>query len=296
VSLFSRGATIYYSSHKIQYRYQISLGTKSSRVNAVSRLIKSKLNQPLILGQVISVSGFALPDHQNLDNYFLRDKKGTSIDIPSILKNSESDEIIIQFDKDMSIEQLQSLIPLPHIFKRPMYFDAVRMETPVEIIIDYANMWYKKFEWFRIVDIRKRYVVNFQEGNLNELLPLSLKKLAKSIEESKQNSRIMRSRIQSISDIFRKFRSNPDVQQRLSECVSTDKPGNIEFKSICGDLKKLIIRGIPLDVPDSVNIQMNIMFDSKDLAISAKIIIDLQKLYSIVSDLSCEVDRMIKNF
>jgi hypothetical protein len=109
-------------------------------------------------------------------------------------------------------------------------------------------MWYKKFEWFRIVDVRKRYVVNFQEGNLNELLPLSLKKFANTIEQSKQNSRVIRSRIKSISDIFRKFKSHPDIHQRLWECVSTDKPGNIEFKSIYGDLKKLFIRGIPLDV------------------------------------------------
>jgi hypothetical protein len=292
---FSRGATIFYSAHKIQYRYHIYLGAKSSRVNSVARLIKSKLNQPLNIGEVLAISGFALPDHSSLDDYFSRDKKtGVSIDIPSILANFNSEEIIIQFEKWMSPIQLQSLVPLPHVFKRPVYIDQERMETPVEVVIDYANLWYKKFEWFRIVDIRKRYNVEFQEGNLSELLPLSLKSLINAIEEDKRNSHVARQKLRIISRIFRKFKDDSSMQQRLSECVSTDKPGNVEFTGIHGDLKRISIQTIPLELPYTVKIHTTITLDSKDLAVSAKIIIDLQKLYSVVRDLSDEVDRVIK--
>jgi hypothetical protein len=292
---YSRGATIFYSAHKIQYRYQIYLGTKSSKVNIASRLIKSKLNRPLNVGRVLSISGVALPDHQSLDDYFIIDKNtGATIDIPAILTDSKSEEIIIQFEKDMSPIQLQSLVPLPHIFKRPVYFNDEKMETPVEIIVDYANMWYKRFEWFRIVDIRRRYVVSFEEGKLKELLPLSLKSLVKAIEENRTNQRPVQKRIQSVSGIFRKFRSDPGIQHRLSDCLSTDKPRNIEFSSIHGDLKKLNIRGAILDLPYSLDMRINIMLDSKDLAVSAKIVIDLQKIYSIVQDLSDEVDKLLR--
>jgi hypothetical protein len=41
---------------------------------------------------------------------------------------------------------------------------------------------------------------------------------------------------------------------------------------------------------------MNITLDGKDLAASPRIIIDLQKLYSIVKDLSYEVDNMITDY
>jgi hypothetical protein len=122
------------------------------------------------------------------------------------------------------------------------------METPVELVVDYASLWYKQFESFRITDIRKEYPIHFQESTLKQLLPLSLKNLAKAIRHKEKDMRSMRLLIQGISKTFRKFKIDSEIQERLAGCVSTDKPQNIEFTGIHGDVKKLDLRGMILEL------------------------------------------------
>ena len=81
---------------------------------------------------------------------------------------------------------------------------------------------------------------------------------------------------------------NQNFAHQFSQAVSTDKPQNVQFTKFSGETEDVEIHGVKLSLPKMLNIHMTIALDAKELALSAKLIIDWKKISSIFSGLSNE--------
>ena len=99
---FSKGAVVFHHSHRIQYRYRLNIGSHTLKTSDFLRAVKSKIAKPLEIGRVLSVSGFTMPSHEILGNHIFRAQaNGTTVDIPNLFRTIKSEEVIIQFEKDI---------------------------------------------------------------------------------------------------------------------------------------------------------------------------------------------------
>ena len=289
---FSKDAIIFHKSHKIQYRYRLNIGSQTLRTSDFIRVIKSRVAKPLEIGRVLTITGFTMPSHEILGNNILRaESNRTTIDIPKLLQTVKSEEVIIQFEKDIPRDHLNMLIPIPHVFKNAIYHGDSKAEIPVEIQTDYANFWYKYFDWFAIRDIRLRHSVLLLESSFFLLFSDPLKNKVKKIFNTASLTRDMMIFLQRSSNILRKFQSDKSIQRQLSMLLYTDKPKNIEFKRIKGQTLDKNIHGRKFTIPSIINFEIILSIDGKDLAVSGRIFIDFEKLYRVVRSLIDEIEE-----
>ena len=103
----SKELVIVYSSYKILFRYTFEVGSRSTKIKTGLKFVQGKLANPLILESVTSVEICGLPQMDNLSTRFVRRKgKKTLVDIPKILKTTESEGILIQFERHVSRDEM----------------------------------------------------------------------------------------------------------------------------------------------------------------------------------------------
>lgn len=69
---------------------------------------------------------------------------------------------------------LNILIPVSHSKKAPFYTDSNKMEIPIEIQVDYADLWYNQYEYFRLRGIKESYFVEIAQVAFERSLPKAL--------------------------------------------------------------------------------------------------------------------------
>lgn len=232
---------------------------------------------------------------ENLSTKFVRRQgKKTAIDIAKILQFTESEVILIQFEKQVSMDELNPLVPFPHISNTPLYRFLYPSENlivaPIEVTVDYPNLWYKQFDSVKIKEIHREYNLIISPNNINELLSVGLKERLNELNKQMRLKPKDILTIGTVSKIFKKFETDSSLVSQLSQAVSTDKPSNVEFISFSGKTKDVDIHGTKLALPDFLNIKLKINFDAKEFTLSAKFIIDYNIIVTVIAGLSKEAD------
>lgn len=182
---------------------------------------------------------------------------------------------------------------LSNSFSTYFLYPFVSVSAPIELTTDYANLWYKKFDSVKVKEIYWEYTLLIVPNNINELLSPRFKRTMNEIHAQQRLRPKDILKIRNISKIFKKFETDSDVTTQLSKAASTYKPSNIEFVGFGGKTRNIDIRGTKLAVPDSFNVKLKINFDAKQLASSAKFVIDYNVIAAVISRLSREADALL---
>ncbi len=290
----SKELVISYSLNKLQFRYVIDLGSHSTRVSGIVRVLKSKIVNPLELTSVTNVEIYTLPDFEQMtEGIITKDGIKILVDIPRVLRTTKSEQVIVQFEKQITKEEMNVLVPFPHVLQNPIYPSKNILEVPIEITVDYANLWYKKFDSTRINGINRIFTLLFLSQNINELLPVKLKKLLDTLKRQKKLEPKDIVLIRKMDMIFKKFENDSNLANEFIRAISTDKPKNVQFCKIVGTTKDIEIHGIKLSLPSELSVHMTISLDGKELTLSAKLVIDWEVISSMISILSDEALEII---
>ena len=86
--IVSKGVTIYHASSEIEYAFLISLGPSNSRVNIAMKKIQGILNKPVEFQDVIDITGYGLPYHDDLRELgvIIKDRDTATIDFGKMFK------------------------------------------------------------------------------------------------------------------------------------------------------------------------------------------------------------------
>lgn len=116
-----KSAIVFFEESKIQYRYSFRFIAPSTKTGETVDKLRAKFARKLTFGQVEGITVLAMPSMQDLREYVIEDKDGTTVDLPRVLSTIAADDIMIQFEKRMSTDQRDMLIPIVHAFRNPFY-------------------------------------------------------------------------------------------------------------------------------------------------------------------------------
>jgi hypothetical protein len=288
-----KGAILFYSSHKIQYRYDLTLGSAFSLTSEIKNELISKTKTPFDLGPVLDAFYATFPDHENYSEVLIKQGNRTILNLPFLLQNTKQEQVIIQFEKQISDQDLDRLFPVVGMRGNAIHHNRNKMEIPVEIMLDHAYSW-EQFDSFNIRDIPYNTFVDFGVISFHKMLSNNILNALKTIKEKRKITSSDRLLLQQISHVFKRFEYDPEIRSEFSELFTTDKPRNIQFKEFMGKVKDFEIRGIKILRPHKINVNMTWQLEGKELTLSAKMFVDLEKLRKIVKYLVEDVEKLIK--
>jgi hypothetical protein len=95
--------------------------------------------------------------------------------------------------------------------------------------------------------------------------------------------------LQSISNTFRRFETDEDIQEQLARAFTTDKPENILIHDVRGKATEHDILGIKLVIPSQVGYTIDLRMEAKQVAIRAKLVIDNGEIQAVIRQLAEEI-------
>ena len=180
----SRELIICYSLKSFNLSTVSLLGSNPTRVSGIVRHLKSKLLHPLELENVTMVDVYSLPQFEQLgqDNIKRQNNK-VFIDIPQLLRTTNCEQVIIQFEKHISEQQMNALVPFRISCKILCILQKIYLKPLLKLLL--ILLIYGIANSPKIRDINRKYTLLFMSQNVNELLPNSIKHLLETFKNKR---------------------------------------------------------------------------------------------------------------
>ena len=136
-----KGATFYHRASEFEFAFLLSLGDEKSRVDSIIKKIQSLTKKPMEFENIIEIHGHGLTHSENLVNLgmiTMNDGKG-QIDFGKILREIKSNNVFIKVRVKIDDELKEHLVT-SRIDKTSKHIGNERIETNIEIALDYANL------------------------------------------------------------------------------------------------------------------------------------------------------------
>jgi hypothetical protein len=286
---FDKEAILYHNSRTLQFKYSLNIKMNTSIPRKIARKFKSKLAKELAIPSDGEV--YAIP-YEDTSPYVKERGNQKIIDIPAMLKGlSSSNDIFIIFSERLSEQQTKAIFDIPHAIRDPNYRDHYRIqEKHIEIICDFGRYYNKHYDSFKIRDVKQTGATTFHKYDvINKLLPPDLRNIVNEAERARSLDGEMMRQLQSISNTFRRFETDEDIQDRLSRAFSTDKPENILIDEVQGKVTEHDILGRKLVIPSRVEYTTDLRIEGKQVVISAKLVIDNGEIEAVIRELAEEI-------
>jgi hypothetical protein len=285
---FDQDLILHHDSKLMEFKYSLNIGMNASHTQEFVRKLRSKLAKPFEIPPDADI--YVVPD-EDISHYVTETGKQKIIDIPRMFEElSSSTTIIIIFKQHLQDALLKELFPAPHTFRNPVYTDDNRIEIPIELVCDYARLWHKQYDSFKITDIKKTDGIMFVPDDIiNRLLPEDLKKIVNEARKANFLDGDMMLHLQSLSGRFQRFATDEGIKVLLSRAINPDKTRNILIENVWGTTREVDIKGRKLTLPFQVMYTVNFDLEGRELALSAKLVIDNGRIETIIRDLAEDI-------
>lgn len=295
--ILHRGATVYQKSCEIEYTYQISIGTSHSRINGIVKRLKGYLSNPVEFDDVAEIYGFGLPHNEDLKKIGIIQVKGKKaiVDFSRIFKEIKSELVTLSIRKTFP-EQLNRMIVEPHMVKTSKYIGTDYIETNMEVILDYADLWYSYFDKFKIKEVQFSFGLNVTLDNLVNCIPKSFVHRFTNAAREAQNGNGNASHFLKIaSDKFMTFQNDKRTKEMLN-AISVTPEQNFKVIDIHPSMQSCEIAGIgyPIPLPGQMKILLEANLEGKEAAINGIIKIDVKKFNIILKNIVREIETATK--
>lgn len=286
---FDKSVILDHDANLLRFRYTLQLGSKTSRTEDIVRKVKGKLAKALEVDTPRPPMVTTLPNLEDVSNHVKIDSSHTSIDIAQLFEKVSSEILIVEFEQPLTQDVREALFPIPHSFRNPIYKEHKIVETPIEMVTDYAGFWHKAYDSFVIKNVKRIGGLHYLEEDLLLLFPEDVRNIIYGCRSAKLLSSEMNQelhRIANTSTGFRAFSNDPEVKEQLKRAVTTDKPKNVNIIDVRGTIRAIDIKGRSIEVPHEILYTVMLELDGKELALSAKMLMDIAQVDQIVKTLA----------
>lgn len=295
--LINKSATVYYNSSEIEYVFLITIGGQSSRTSEVVKTIQSVFTKAVKIEQVIEIYGIGLPHNEDLKELgIIRvSNNDAEIDFGRILREIKSDTLIIRVRKKFP-EDLKKMLIVSHVDQTFKHYDDKLIEANISVSLDYANLWHKIFDEFTVRDIESVFTLEVSIITIVQQIPQYYRnkiiKAAAAISSNKDAIQFLKI----LSDSFLTFEDEKRIQQLL-DCVSVEPIDRFQIKTVVPSMQSMEIAnvGYPVVLPGKLKIILAFRLEGKDIAMSGKLKIDLQKFVKILSSILTDIQKKTTN-
>jgi len=289
-----KGATFYHRASEFEFAFLLSLGDESSRSGNILKKIKSITKKPVEFENIIEINGHGLPNNENLVNLgiIVVEKDKGRIDFGKLLREIKSNAVFIKVRVKVS-EDLKNALVSSRINKTSKYFEKERIETDIEIALDYANLWKKVFDQFTVRDIEFPFHLEVSTETIVEQIPLrSRKRIISAAEKIGKDQKDAVSFMRIMSESFLSFEKD-NRRNQLMDLISVVPDEKFYIKEVYPTMRSMVIAkvGYPVILPGKLMIITGAMLDGDDVTIRGKLIIDLKKFSKIMSDISNDIQN-----
>ncbi|MEM3656545.1 MAG: hypothetical protein QXP58_08550 [Thermoprotei archaeon] len=272
------GFVFNYQDLEAEYRFQIQLGLKTSRLDTLKTILQSHLERTIEVKDVLEVSAFTIPNFENLVGLGIVKFQGGILRIPfhDILRQVDSTLVVLTFRKRVGPEFRD--IVSPHISqststigeKKIAYFEAV---------LDYAELWKQSVTSFSVRNIVFTIILELYDADLEAMLSQSFKKRIREVDAQilKGNPDAI-AFINVLTEEFLKFESDESTQEYRA-MISFDPPTVAETLEVIPKMKyrQLGESNYPLVLPGSIQVKTRTKIPENSFKVTGKIEFDLSR-------------------
>jgi len=283
-----KGAIFYHRASEFEFAFLLSLGDEKSRVDGILKKIQSLTKKPVEFENIIEIHGHGLTHAENLVNLGMisvNNGKG-KIDFGKILRDIKSETVFIKVRVKID-DDLKNLLVTSRIDKTSKHFGDEKIETNIEIALDYANLWRNVFDQFTIRDIDFSFNLDISSETIVKQIPMKYRKrIISAGEKIKQGEKDAVSFLRIMSDCFLSFEKD-DKRTQLMNLLSVTPEDKFSIKEVHPTMQSMVIAkvGHPVILPGTLRIKIGAMLEGDDIAIRGKLTIDLKKFSMIISDI-----------
>lgn len=292
--IVAKGATVYHKYSEIEYRFDIKIGSESSRADGIIRTLQSFLQKPVEFDNVIEILGYGLPHNENLkelDIITIKDDKAT-IDFAKLLRTVKSDLVVLTI-RTIFPEELRRKLVTARISQNSTYHNGDYIEASLDISLDYADMWYKTFDSFTVREIEFSFNLNIVLKTIEPLIPSDLKKrirsAAKAVTSGNQKAAEF---LKIMNDNFLTFEQEERVSE-LIQSISVEPKQYFEVTSIIPRMQSCEIAGVryPVILPGSMNMFLSCRLEGRQVALHGTLRLDLHKFNNVLSHIISDIQK-----
>lgn len=289
-----KGAIFYHRASEFEFAFLLSLGDEKSRVDNILKKIQSLTKKPVEFENIIEIHGHGLTHAENLVNLGMisvKNGKG-KIDFGKILREIKSNIVFIKVRVKID-EELRDHLVTSRIDKTSKYIGDEKIETNIEIALDYANLWKNVFDQFTIRDIDFSFNLDVSPETIVKQIPEKYRKrIISAGKKIKQGEKDAVTFLRIMSECFLSFEKD-DKRIQLMNLVSVTPEDKFSIKDVQPTMQSMVIAkvGYPVVLPGSLRIRIGAILEGDDIAIRGKLIIDLKQFSKIINDISKDIQN-----
>ncbi len=292
--IIHKGATFYHRASEFEFAFMLSLGDESSRSGDILNKIKSITKKPLEFENIIEIYGHGIPQNENLVNLGIItvEKDKAKIDFGKLIRDVKSGTVFIKVRVKVS-EDLKNALVSSRINKTSKHFGKERIETDIEIALDYANLWKKVFDQFTVRDIEFPFHLEVSTETIVEQIPSkNRKRIISAAEKIGKGEKDVVSFLRIMSESFLSFEKDTRRRQ-LMDLISVEPDEKFHIKEVYPTMRSMVIArvGHPVILPGKLMIVTGAAIEGEDVTLRGKLIIDLKKFSKIMSDISKDIEN-----
>lgn len=292
--IIHKGATFYHRASEFEFAFLLSLGDESSRSGNFLNKIKSVTKKPVVFENIIDINGYGMPKNENLVDLGVIVVEGNKgkIDFGKLLREIKSNTVFIKVRVKVPEDFKHSLVS-SRMEKTSRHIGRERIETNIEIAIDYANLWKKVFDQFTIRDIEFPYHLEISpETIVDQIPPKNRKRIISAGEKIGKGEKDAVNFLRIMSECFLTFEKD-DIRTQLMDLISVEPNDKFYIKEIYPTMNSMVIArvGHPVILPGKLRIIVGAMLEGDDITLRGKLIIDLRKFSKIMSDISNDIQN-----
>lgn len=287
--IISKNLTFYHQDSELEFSFVVSLGGARVKRNRIVQRILPPPDASIEFENVLSIAGNGLECGENLvtlDAISLS-KDTAKIDFGK-LYGIKSSTVLIRIRTKASAE-LKRLLVFCRIEQIPQHTET-KIESRIEVALDYANLWSKIFDQYVVRDIEFTATLNIDLYDmLNRIFKKQAKKITKAAEQAVQGNANAIRFLNIMTESFLSFESD-EVISRLRRSVSVT-PENFILKEIHPAMQYVEMPsiGYPIVLPGRMRISVGCVLDGNQFIAHGRLVIDVKKFSEVLREIAQDV-------
>jgi hypothetical protein len=291
-----KDAVVYHRDKEIEYHLQVILPNEGSRREGLAEKIQSIFTGPLIIEKAISYTAVIIPNSYDLSaKKIVNLEKGKfTLDVGKLMREGNFDIATLKIKVAVSDEILFALVqPVKSAIG---ILENARIRFRLELTLDYASAWYKKYNRFEIRDIEYYEHVTILPATIGEVLPAQFYARLMAASRAYQTGNPNAVKFFSILNNNFLLFEDEKYYSKILGTLTTEKD-TFEIVEAIPKMQshELISGGPTLILPGSMKFRIRTSIRGEEVAKQSKAFVDITKLKAIFAEMIALTNMQTKH-
>lgn len=281
-----KGLTFYHRDCELEFFFLASLSKDRSKMGKMLEKIQTAIREPLVFENVISIESYGIEYNDDLveQGVIVFSNGVAKIDFSKFAYTVQSRTIVIKI-RIRAPENLKQLLVSHRLERHPRHTEE-RIETRVEVVLDYAELWKTTFDQYAVRDIDFVFILAMPpETILGHISRRQAKRIIEAAKSAATGNADAIKFLNVMTKNFLLFQSDMAIT-RLLGSISTNSDA-LFVKDVYPTMQSAMISdtGYTTILPGDIKVRVECKIDGNKAAVHGSLIIDRKKYFDILSEI-----------